>query len=346
MNAAMELSRVMGVEPACLALGVNRASFYRQKKPGVLPLAAKLARPRPPWALADDERQVVLDLLHSERFVDLSPREIHATLLDEGVYHCSVRTMYRILDQEDEVRERRRQRRHPVYAKPELVATGPNQVWSWDITKLKAADKGSFFHLYVILDIYSRYVVGWMVATSESGELAKRLIGDTCEKQGIQGGMLTIHSDRGTSMKSKSVSTLLSDLDVAKSHSRPKVSNDNPFSESQFKTLKYHPGFPERFGSLEDAQTFCRSFFPWYNNEHRHSGIAYLTPSAVHHGEAANLLDARRKTLDEAAQRHPGRFKGKLPKFPSLQKAVWINLPQTTLQENAVIVEYYCEISP
>lgn len=337
MNAAMELSPMVGVGPACAALGVNRASFYRQGKPKVLPLATKLARPRPSLALADEERQIVLDLLHSERFVDLSPREIHAILLDEGMYHCSVRTMYRILDQEDEVRERRRQRRHPVYAKPELVATGPNQVWSWDITKLKAADKGSFYHLYVILDIYSRYVVGWMVATTESGELAKRLIGDTCEKQGIQRGMLTIHSDRGTSMKSKSVSNLLSDLDVAKSHSRPKVSNDNPFSESQFKTLKYHPEFPERFGSLEDAQSFCRSFFPWYNNEHRHSGIAYLPPGSVHHGEAASLLESRRKTLDEAVQRHPARFKGKTPKLASLQKAVWINPPQTPLQEGVAV---------
>lgn len=338
MNAVTELSQKVGIESACAALGVSRASFYRQKEPKGMLLVTKSVRPRPFLALQDKERQVILDLLHSERFVDLSPREVHAILLDDGVYHCSVRTMYRILEQEDEVRERRKQRRHPAYSKPELVASGPNQVWSWDITKLKGPDKGEFFHLYVILDIYSRYVVGWMVATTESGELAKRLIGDTCEKHGILGGMLTIHSDRGTSMKSKSVSTLLADLDIVKSHSRPKVSNDNPFSESQFKTLKYHAEFPDRFGSIEDAQRFCRSFFPWYNNEHRHSGIAFLTPESVHYGEASQILALRQKTMEEAARHHPDRFKGKLPKMAKLPECVWINPPKSSTQPKEPVV--------
>lgn len=327
MSAVQELASHVGVESACMAMGIKRATFYRRKRPVVLAQAAASCRPRPPLALADEERQAILTVLHSERFVDRAPATIYAKLLDDGVHLCSVRTMYRILAEADEIRERRNQRRHPQYTKPELVATGPKQVWSWDITKLKGPDKGTFFHLYVILDIYSRYVTGWMVASVETGELAMQFIANTCEKQGVGAGHLTIHSDRGTSMKSKSVADLLSDLGVIKSHGRPKVSDDNPYSEAQFKTLKYCPEFPERFGSIEDAQGFCRAFFRWYNSEHLHSGIAMLTPESVHYGEAEAILSKRRETLQQAARAQPRRFKGKTPEPASLPKAVWINPP-------------------
>ena len=240
--------------------------------------------PIPSWTLSPEERQKVLDLLHTDRFVDQSPREVYATLLDEGTYLCSVRSMYRVLDEQGEVRERRDQLRHPVYQPPELLATGPNQVWSWDITKLKGPVKWTYYYLYVLLDIFSRYVVGWMVAHREQASLARKLIEETCEKQTIEPGQLLVHSDRGPSMSSKPVALLLADLGVTKSHSRPHVSNDNPYSESQFKTLKYRPEFPERFGSMEDARGFCQTFFPWYNTEHHHSGIGFLTPEQVHYG--------------------------------------------------------------
>jgi putative transposase len=327
MMVAQELSARVGIETACETLGINRATFYRHRKPAALSLAVMNCRPRPPLSLMDSERQTVLGVLRSERFADQSPKTTYNILLDEGIHLCSVRTMYRILAEEDEVRERRRQLRHPQYKKPELVATAPNQVWSWDITKLKGPIKGTFFHLYVILDIFSRYVTGWMVAEVESGELAKRFIADACSKQGIASGKLTVHSDRGTSMKSKLVTDLLCDLGVTKSHGRPKVSDDNPFSEAQFKTLKYHPVFPDRFGSIEDAQGFCRAFFRWYNNEHLHSGIAMLTPAAVHYGEADKILEKREHILAIAAERHPSRFKGKLPALDKLPTAVWINPP-------------------
>jgi putative transposase len=333
MNAVRELSKQVGVEAACMALGINRITFYRKQKPKILAQSVIISRPKPPLELDDEERDSVLKLIDSERFMDQSPATIHSILLDEGVYLCSVRTMYRILAQEMEVKERRNQRRHPCYVKPELVATGPNQVWSWDITKLKGNVKGTFYHLYVILDIFSRYVVGWMVATVESGELATRLIAASLEKQDIIPGKLTIHSDRGTSMKSKPVTQLMSDLGVVKSHSRPKVSDDNPFSEAQFKTLKYHPEFPARFGSLEDARVFCRDFFTWYNTEHRHSGIVMLTPESVHYGKAAQILEKRRKVLEEAAKKYPHRFKGRKPNPGALPKEVWINPPKPTTSE-------------
>jgi putative transposase len=265
--------------------------------------------------------------MHSERFMDQAPREIFATLLDEGRYLCSVRTMYRILGQENEVRERRNQLRHPVYAKPELLATAPNQVWSWDITRLLGPVKWSYFYLYVILDIFSRYVVGWMVAARESATLAQRLIEETCRKQAIEPGQLTIHADRGSSMTSKPVALLLADLGVAKTHSRPHTSNDNPFSEAQFKTLKYRPAFPGRFGSIEEARSFCQRFFSWYNQEHHHAGIGLLTPYVVHHGQAEPVLEARFKVLSEAYQAHPERFVRGAPAHGSLPRAVWINPP-------------------
>jgi putative transposase len=320
----LSLREQVGVKAACHALNVPRASFYRQLQPKST--AAKMA---PPLALSPEERQVVLDVAHEQRFWDLSPYQIHATLLDEGVYHCSIRTIYRILAAENEVRERRRQTRRINYVKPELLACAPNQVWSWDITKLKGPAKWSYFYLYVILDIFSRYVVGWMVAHRELGELAERLIEETCQKQRIQPEQLTIHADRGSSMKSKQVAQMMADLGVTKTHSRPHVSNDNPFSEAQFKTLKYRPDFPDRFGSLQDARAFCQSFLNWYNNEHKHSGIALLTPAQVHYQEAPTILQQRAQVLAAAFRQNPARFKGKMPTPLALPGAVWINPPAT-----------------
>ena len=327
MEAAEALGANVGLKPACEALGVNRATVYRRRaRRNDLQRKCSL-RPSPPLKLGAHERQTVVDLLHSARFVDASPHTIHATLLDEARYLCSVRTMYRILAQEGELKERRNVCRHPQYTKPELLATVPNQLWSWDITKLKGPQKWTYFYLYVILDVFSRYVVGWMVASRESATLATKLIGETCTKQDIPLGQLTIHADRGSSMKSKAVAFLLADLGVTKTHSRPHVSNDNPFSESQFKTLKYRPGFPQRFGSLQDARAFCRPFFSWYNTEHRHSGIAYMTPEDVHHGRATQIIDVRAAAFDAAFAAHPERFKGRRPIPQSLPEAVWINPP-------------------
>jgi len=272
----------------------------------------------------------VLGQLHSERFQDKPPAQVYATLLDEGTYLCSIRTMYRLREQNQEIRERRNQLTHPHYQKPELLATGPNQVWSWDITKLLGPVKWSYFYLYVILDIFSRYVVGWMVAPEESAALAKRLIGDTCRKQSIAPDQLTLHADRGSSMRSKPVAFLLADLGVTKSHSRPHVSDDNPFSESQFKTLKYRPEFPDRFGSIQDARSFGHYFFPWYNTEHHHSGIGLLTPEMLHHGRAEEVIRQRQDILSQAYERNPERFVRAHPKPPDKPTAVWINPPAAT----------------
>ena len=289
--------------------------------------AQKTIRPRPPLALSSSERSKVLDLLHEDRFVDKAPREIYATLLDEEKYLCSIRTMYRILEKEGELKERRNQLSRPHYEKPELLATGPNQVWSWDITKLKGPVKWTYYYLYVIMDIFSRYVVGWMVAHRELAALARKLIEETMEKQSIQPGQLLIHADRGSSMTSKPVALLLADLGVTRSHSRPSVSNDNPYSESQFKTMKYRPEFPERFGSIEHARAFSQTFFPWYNTAHYHSGFGLLTPEDVHYGRAPRIIEARREVLLTAYKLHPERFKGKVPEPDPLPGAVWINKP-------------------
>jgi putative transposase len=323
MNAALELGDNVGKAAACRALGVPRATLYRRMQPA----APLLVRPTPERALTAAERQVVLDHLHAERFCDKAPSEVYATLLDENIYLCSIRTMHRILADNSELKERRNQLRHPSYKKPELLATGPNQVWSWDITKLLGPAKWTYFHLYVILDIFSRYVVGWMVAPRETAELARRLIADTCAKQGIDPGTLTIHADRGTSMTSKPVALLMADLGVTKSHSRPHVSDDNPYSESQFKTLKYMPEFPERFGSIEDARVFGQRFFPWYNQQHHHSGIALLTPEMLHYGMAEVVIEQRQRVLDAAYARNPERFPHARPKHPPQPTAVWINPP-------------------
>ena len=333
MEAAEQLGAMVGLKSACTALGVNRAALYRRRTRQADTSCDETPRPPPPLKLSAQERQTVVDLLHSERFVDASPHTIQAILLDEGRYHCSVRTLYRILAEEGELKERRALRRHTQYAKPELLATGPNQLWSWDITKLKGPVKWSYFYLYVILDVFSRYVVGWMVASRESATLAKTLISETCARQNVPLGQLTLHADRGSSMKSRAVALLLADLSITKTHSRPHVSNDNPFSEAQFKTLKYRPEFPQRFGSLEDSRAFCRPFFRWYNTEHRHSGIAFMTPQNVHYGRATQILKTRSVTMDAAFEAHPKRFKDKRPVLKSLPAAVWINPPVNNAEE-------------
>ncbi len=334
--AARDLSVEVGVVGACGALTIPRASYYRAVSAPEYPCDAS-PRPTPDRALAPEERSRVLETLNSERFCDMAPAAVHATLLDEDVYLCSTRTMYRILADEGQVRERRDQLRHPAYAKPELLAVRPNEVWSWDITKLKGPVKWTYYYLYVILDIFSRYVVGWMVASRESGELAKRLIADTCEKEGIKPGMLTLHADRGSSMKAKPVALLLTDLGVAKTHSRPYTSTDNPYSEAQFKTLKYRPEFPRRFGCQEDARAFCREFFIWYNTVHRHSGIGYMTPAAVHHGLASRITEARQSTLLASYAAHPERFVNKVPRPPKVPLAVWINRPEKVRGEEVIL---------
>jgi putative transposase len=321
-----ELASEVGMERACAALAVAPASYYRWRRPGS---AVARARPRPPLALSPSEERRVLEILHAERFVDVAPAEVYATLLEEERYLCSTRTMYRVLERHGEVRERRSQLRHPAAAKPELLATGPRQVWSWDITKLKGPAKWSYFYLYVILDIFSRYVVGWMLAHSESSELAKRLVRETLEKEGLgeRAAELTIHSDRGPSMTSKTFGQFLADLSITRSLSRPYTSNDNPFSEAHFRTVKYRPEFPERFGSYQHGLSFLRRLFPWYNEEHRHSGIGFFTPGQVHRGEVELVTPKRQRALDAAFHAHPERFKGQRPSPPRPPSAVWINPP-------------------
>jgi len=341
MMAAKDLAGTVGVAAACDALAVPRASFYRWQKPRTEP---PRPRPTPPRALRPEEREEVRELLNSEEFVDHAPAQVYASLLDRGVYLCSVRTMYRVLEEHGEVRERRDQLRHPEYTKPELLATGPNQVWSWDITKLLGPAKWTYYYLYVILDIFSRYVVGWLLAERESAALAKRLIEETIEKQGVAEEELTLHSDRGPSMRSGTVAQLLAGLGVTKSHSRPHTSNDNPFSESQFKTLKYRPEFPKRFGSLQDARAFCRGFFPWYNDEHHHSGIGLMTPYAVHYGEASVIFERRQETLQDAYRRNPERFVSKPPSPPRLPGAVWINPPSSA--DNPLLCASAVDLTP
>jgi putative transposase len=332
MDAATQLSPIVGIATACLVLGVSRASFYRQRPllgPFLAPLswpALPRKRPAPARALTAGERTQVLDVLHQERFQDRSPAAVQATLLDEGQYLCSTRTMYRILEQDGESRERRDQLIHPPYKRPELLATGPNQLWSWDITKLLGPVKWTYFYLYVILDVFSRYAAGWMIAHGEGAELAKQFIGETIAKHQVPAGQLNIHADRGKVMTSKPVAFLMADLGVTKTHSRPYVSDDNPYSESQFRTLKYRPEFPERFGCIQDARAFCQEFFGWYNNEHRHSGIGMLTPAVVHFGQAQAVLAGRQVVLDNAYQAHPERF-ARRPAPLRLPSEVWINKP-------------------
>jgi len=345
MLATAELPLGIARAPVCRALHLSRATLHRR----VQPKSQRVAKRRPsPRALAVEERATVLATLNGDRFVDKAPAQAWAQLLDEGTYHCSIRTMYRILADAGEVRERRDQLRHPSYQKPELLATGPNQVWSWDITKLLGPVKWTYFYLYVLLDIFSRYVVGWMVAGMESATLAHRLIEESYRRQKVVPGQLIVHADRGPSMTSQHVALLLADLGLTKSHSRPHVSNDNPFSEAQFKTLKYCPQFPDRFGSVEDSRSFCRVFFPYYNGEHRHSALGLMTPQSVHYGFAPQLREARRDVLLAAYAKHPERF-SRPPEPPTLPAAAWINPPrqQTTPQDapgSPLLVAAYPEV--
>jgi putative transposase len=326
--AITQLAPIVGTAAACRAVGRPRSSWYRtHRRSPAPPRPPRLASRPQPRALSPAERQQVLDVLHQERFWDAAPASVYAALLDEGTYLASVSTMYRLLRQHGETGDRRRHATHPARVKPELLATKPNQCWSWDITKLAGPARWTWYYLYAILDIYSRYVVGWMVAHREAAALAERLLAEAIAAQHVEPGTLNVHADRGTSMTSKPVAMLLADLGVTKSHARPHVPDDNPYSESQFKTLKHHPTFPERFGCIEDARSFCQGFFRWYNAEHYHSGIGLLTPADVHFGRAERVTTARAAVLDGAYAAHPERFVRQPPQPPRLPEAVWINKP-------------------
>ena len=339
LDCAVALTSEAPARDVCEALGVSRATLYRvlaasetdaaSCNSGLDPDQFSGLDPehRSPRALAPEEQEAVLDLLHSEPFVDKTPPQIYTALLDQGIYLASISTMYRLLRQRKEVRERRNQLTHPVYARPELMAGRPNELWSWDITKLRGPLRGIYYCLYVILDVFSRYIVGWTIQTCESQDIAKELIEQSCEKQEIMEGQLNIHADRGPAMKSKTVAELMVILGVTKSHSRPHVSNDNPYSEAQFKTMKYRPDYPDRFASLEEARTFCEEFVQWYNTEHYHSGIAMVTPEDLHYGRAPQIIEARARVLDKAYQAHPERFVRRQPVPQPVPTTVWINPP-------------------
>lgn len=324
MQAVLEVAPRLGVTATCSAFGVSRATYYRHRRPLIGP---RRRRPSPPRRLPDGERRQVLAVLNEPDFADLAPAEAYSTLLEQGRYLCSVRTMHRILAENAQNRERRNQLRHPNYQRPELLAEAPNQLWSWDITKLRGPAKWTYYYLYVILDVFSRYVVGWMVAHRESAKLAEKLIAESCSRQGIEPGMLTLHADRGSSMASKTVAFLLADLGVTKTHSRPHVSNDNPYSESQFKTMKYRPEFPARFGGVEDSRNFCAPFFDWYNNDHHHSGLCGFTPADVHFGRVEEKAARRQAVLDAAFAANPERFPNGRPIVRRPERQVWINNP-------------------
>ena len=326
--AVTELAPLVGTRQACAAVGEAQARWYRrhrQSPPPPKPERVPAAQPR---ALSEVERKELRRVLNSEEFVDEAPATVYAKLLDQGIYLASVPTMYRVLHEHYEVHERRRQATHPAAKKPELLATKSNQVWSWDITKLLGPEKWTYYYMYVIIDIFSRYVPGWMLAHAENARLAETLLADTVAKQNIARDQLTIHADRGSPMVAKPVAFLLADLGVTKSHSRPHVSNDNPYSESQFRTLKYRPDFPDRFGCFEDAQAHCKQFFGWYNDEHRHSGIGFHTPADLHYGRAEVVRQQRGVVLDTAYAAHPERFVRKPPQPPALPTTAWINQPK------------------
>lgn len=328
MTMSKSLSAAIGVVAACGVLGLPRSYWYRQQQS----YENKPPRRAPPRTLSDETCEQIRTVLNSERFRNQAPRQIYATLLDEGIYYCHWRTMYRILAQYDEVQERRQQRIHPLYSKPELLATAPNQLWSWDITKLKGEVRLTYYYLYVILDIYSRYVVGWLVETAESELSAHKLIAQTCAKQGIIPGQLTLHADRGPSMTAKSVEQLLLDLDVAKSHSRPYTPNDNPFSEAHFKTLKYRPDYPGRFASYEQSAAWAATLFEWYNNHHYHTALKLMTPVSVHYGFESQVRAQRQQVLEQAYHAHPERFVHGVPALQPLPETVWLNPPKAVGQ--------------
>lgn len=324
----VELAATQGVVAACAQLGVPRSSLYRLRQTATAAPVTPTPRPPPPRALSAGERTAVQQVLNSEPYQDQAPREVYAALLDSGVYLCSWRTMYRVLAAAGEVQERRNQLRHPTYVRPELLATGPNQLWSWDITKLRGPVRGCFYYLYVIIDVFSRYVVGWLLAEQETASLAQEMIEQSYRSQGVQPEQLTIHADNGSAMQAKSVAQLMADLGVAKSHSRPYVPDDNPFSEAQFKTLKYNPAFPERFASLAAARTWAAGFFTWYNQAHHHTGIGLFTPATVHTGQTPTVQAQRQATMTAAYAAHPERFVKGPPLLPPLPAAVWLNPPQ------------------
>ena len=343
MIAVDEVATEVGVRPACEALGVPRASWYRRRAPR--PKREPRPRPSPVRALSEGEKDQVASVLHEPRFVDRAPAEVFATLLDEGRYLCSERTMYRILSERKEVKERRNQLRHPRRVKPRLVARGPNQVWSWDITKLRGPAKRRLFYLFVLIDIYSRYIVGWTLSRRSSAVIAADLVRRTVRQQGVVPGQIVIHGDRGTELVAKDVVHLLEDLGISQSLSRPRVPDDNPYSESQFKTLKYHPGFPDRFGNYEDAHAFVEPFLRWYNTEHRHSGIAYLTPEVVHHGWAKDVQEVRQAALDDAWRERPERFVKGPPRVARLPDEVWINRPTSDEEPERMLPKLAVQVS-
>jgi putative transposase len=322
---------LVGIVAACAALGISRATFYRAKQPA----QPATPRPRPARALSDEERANVLAVLNSVRFSDKAPAQVYATLLDENMFLCSIRTMYRILAAAGHVQERRNQRRHPTHTKPQLVARAPNQVWVWDITKVPGPERGVYYCLYVVLDLFSRAVVGWTIAATESAELWRAVVEDACNRHDIAPGQLTIHADRGAPMTAKSTALLYADLGITASHSRPRVSNDNAFAETAFKTFKYRPEMPERFGSLEDARGFFAKLLTWYNEQHFHSGIALLTPADVHAGTASAIVAARQRVLDAAYHAHPERFPNGTPTHHEPPAEVWINQPTA----NTVVIQ-------
>ncbi len=326
MQGVLFLVPLVGVVAACAALCMSRSRYYRARKPKTAPAP----RPRPARALSDDERAKVLATLDSDEYMDKAPAQVYAALLELGIYLCSIRTMYRILAANDQVRERRAQRQHPTYTKPQLVATAPNQVWTWDITKLPGPTKGTYFSLYVILDLYSRYIVGWQVATRESAAVYQQLVEACCKDQGVVPEQLTIHSDRGAPMTAKSTALLYADLGIIKSHSRPYTSNDNPYSEANFRTLKYRPDMPDQLGSVEHARQVVRALVDWYNDDHYHVGLALLHPADVHYGRVADIVAARQHVLDAVYERHPERFPLGRPTQKLPPAAAWINPPPMT----------------
>jgi putative transposase len=332
-EAITDLRPLVGTREACRATGRPQATHYRRHRSSPAPVRPPRERTPQPRALSAAERTAVRAVLNSPEHVDKAPAAVYHELLDAGVYLASISTMYRILRAHHEVHERRRQAVHQARVKPELVATRPNTCWSWDITKLLGPAKWTYYYLYVILDIFSRYVVGWLLAERESAALAEKLLADTIATQGIDRDQLTLHADNGSSMASKPVAFLLADLGVTRSHSRPHTSNDNPFSEAQFKTLKYRPDFPDRFGSIEDARAFCQRFFTWYNTEHYHCGIGYHHPIDVHYGHADTVHTSRAKVLTTAYAAHPERFVRKHPEPPALPEAAWINKPTNPDQQ-------------